>query len=211
MKKLLFTICILFPLLVHSQQRKLVYAYAGYDVNALPEIYNYTPIGIRLTFSDSTTQETTGIANGKLKWNKLTVQSSNGEVNNGILTFNRAQLQKDNYQVQLTVSLPGEAPVHTTLELPHLIGMRFNQYADSLKKNIRFYLNVEGQFSSDRILPLDTNLVRFKASAGQILGQDLLLPAGDTTRFIQVEAWYKLNPEKYLITTIPVKQLPDKD
>ncbi|WP_291913248.1 hypothetical protein [Chitinophaga sp. CB10] len=211
MKKLLITISILFPLLAAGQQRKLVSAYAGYDVNALPEIYNYTPIGIRLTFSDSTTLETTGTANGKLKWNKLNVQSSNGQVNNGVLTFNRAQLQKDHYRIRLTLSLPGEAPVQTTLELPHLVGMRFNQYADSLKKNIRFYLNVEGQFSNDRILPLDTNSVRFKASAGQLLGQDLLLPAGDTTRFIQVEAWYKLDPEKYLITTIPVKQLPDKN
>jgi len=211
LKKLLLLISITLPLLAFGQQRKLVAAYAAYDDNAVPELYNRTPIGIQLTYSDSSKVATANGFNGSLRWNKMEVKSSNGEIRNGILTFDRSQLVKDNYHIKLTITLPGENPITADLELPQLTGMRFNHYADSLKRNIHFYLNVEGMFSTGKILPLDTNEVHFQISAGKLIGQDLLLPAGDTTKIIRVEAWYKLNPAMYLLSDIPVKQMPDKN
>ncbi len=212
MKKLLLLISITLPLLASGQQRKLVAARAAYDYNAVPELYNNTPIGIELIYSDSSKVATANGFKGSLRWSKMEVKSSNGEVSRtGILTFDRNQLAKDNYHVQLTITLPGENPVTADLQLPQLTGMRFNHYADSLKRNIHFYLNIEGKFSSGKILPLDTNEVHFQISAGKLIGQDLLLPAGDTTKIIRVEAWYKLNPNMYLMSDIPVKQMPDKN
>ncbi|NIG57063.1 hypothetical protein [Chitinophaga sp. Cy-1792] len=208
MKKLISGIFFLVPLLALGQQRALVTVQASCDPNAVPELYNSVPLELKLIYSDSTSENVN--SNRKSgRWNKLNVHTSNGQINNGLLTFDRAQLVKDNYTITLEVSPSGEKPVTTTLQLPRLTGMRFNHYADSLKRNIHFYLNVEGKFSTGKILPLDTSAVRFKTSAGKIIGQDLLLDIQDTTKIIQVEAWYKLNPSLYLITNIPVKQIND--
>jgi hypothetical protein len=87
--------------------------------------------------------------------------------------------------------------------------IRFNHYADSLKRDIHFYLNVEGVFSSGKIYPLDTSAIQFEASEGKIIGQDLLIDLHSATRVITVTAIDKNNPDIKVTTSIPVKQLPD--
>ena len=207
-----FLLCsaILLSLWAQAQQTGLVRIKGSYDSSAVTELYNSAPIGIQLFYNDSSSQQTTGFLQGNLRWNKLDISSSNGSIRNGILYFNRPQLVRDHYRITLTVST-GSKPLQTTITLPYLTGIRFNHYADSIKRDIRFYLNVEGKFSSGKVFPLDTSSVRFAASDGEILGQDLLLPKNDTIKTVTVEAWYKHNDRMYLRSVIPVKQAPDND
>ncbi|CAL1520222.1 hypothetical protein [Chitinophaga sp. MM2321] len=198
-------------LLANGQQPKVVRINASYDTTAIAELYNRVPIGLELVYSDSSRKQTTGFLRGDYRWNKLNITTSNGAIQQGVLTFNRPQLARDHYRITFSVSVANTAPIQTTLTLPHLLGIRFHHYADSLKRDIRYYLNVEGKFSSGKILPLDTTTLRFQTSAGRILGQDLLLDKNDTTKSVTVEAWYKPNKDMYLRSVIPVKQMPDPE
>jgi len=198
-------------LLANAQQVSVVRISGSYDPGAVTELYNSTPVGLQLFFSDSSSQSTTGYGKGNYRWNRLNISSSNGSIRNGVLYFDRQQLIHDRYRITLTVSTGNSTPLQTTLQFPYITGIRFNHYADSIKRDIRFYLNVEGKFNSGKVFPLDTTTIRFAASTGKILGQDLLLEKNDTAKTITVEAWYKPNDRMYLRSVIPVKQAPDND
>jgi hypothetical protein len=198
-------------LLANAQQASVVRIAGSYDPGAVTELYNSAPIGIQLFYSDSSTQSTTGYLKGNYRWNKLNISSSNGAIRNGVLYFDRPQLINDQYRITLTVTTDQHTPLQTTITLPYITGIRFNHYADSIKRDIRFYLNVEGKFNSGKVFPLDTATIRFAASTGKILGQDLLLAKNDSSKTVTVEAWYKHNNRMYLRSVIPVKQAPDND
>ncbi|MCW3467706.1 hypothetical protein [Chitinophaga nivalis] len=206
---LIGTLCC--SLLAHAQQAKVVAVQALYDTTAVAELYNRVPLGLQLQYSDNSVQRTTGFLQGSYRWNRVAIRTSNGVVQNGYLTFNRQQLAKTGYRVDFTVTLPDNQVFETAIRLPYVTGIRFNHYADSIKRDIRYYLNVEGKFSSGHIFPLDTATIRFETSAGKIIGQDLLLEKNDTVKTVTVQAWYKYNPAMYLRSTIPVKQAPDND
>lgn len=211
LKLLLFLPALYCYLPANAQQTGIVRVTASYDPNAVPELYNQVPIGLQLTYNDSSYRQTTGYLRGNYRWNKLNIKSNNGAVQNGILSFNRAQLVRDNYRIILTVITEENVSLQTNLELPRLTGIRFNHYADSIKRDIHFYLNVEGKFSSGKVFPLDTATIRFAASDGKLIGQDLLLPKEDTTKTVIAEAWYKYNNQMYLRSVIPVKQATEDE
>lgn len=198
-------------LLANAQQANVVRIAGSYDPTAVTELYNSAPIGIQLFFSDSSSQSTAGYGKGNYRWNKLNISSSNGSIRNGVLYFDRQQLINDRYRITLTVNTGNNTPLQTTLTLPYITGIRFNHYADSVKRDIRFYLNVEGKFNSGKVFPLDTATLRFATSTGKIIGQDLLLEKNDSSKMVTVEAWYKPNDHMYLRSVIPVKQAPDND
>jgi hypothetical protein len=212
MKGYLILAGLLLPLLLQAQQHKVKSITAYYDTTAVVELFNQAPIGLEITYTNGEIRATEGFMHGNYRWKYIKVTSPDGTVRNGVLTFDRSYLPQNQYQVKLLVTLPDlEQPIATTLQLPYLTGIRFHHYADSLKKDIRFYLNVEGRFSTGKIYPLDTSVIQFTASAGRLLGQDLLLSRSDTSRFINVTATYKLNPSMVIHTVIPVKQKQDDD
>jgi len=203
---------LLLSLLLQAQQQKVKSITAYYDTTAVVEVFNQAPIGLEVTYTNGEVRATEGFMHGSYRWKYIKVTSPDGSVRNGVLTFDRSYLPQNRYQVKLLVSLPDtEQPVETTLQLPYLTGIRFHHYADSLKKGIRFYRNVEGRFNTGKIYPLDTTAVQFTTSAGQLLGQDLLIDLADTTRFIHVTATAKSNPSLVIESVIPVKQKQDDD
>jgi len=194
-----------------AQQNNITSVTASYDPASIAELYDHIPIGLEFKYANGQVRKTEGYLQGVYRWRNIKITSSAGSVQNGYLLLDRQRLAKLHYQVELTITLPESAqPLTTTLTLPHLESIRFNHYADSLKRGIRFYLNVEGSFSSGKIYPLDTAAVKFTASAGKLLGQDLLLNTNDATRTITVTATNKNDPSMSISSTIPVKQLQDK-
>ncbi|QJB33557.1 hypothetical protein HF324_20355 [Chitinophaga oryzae] len=210
-KHLLLSISLLSGLLAHAQQTRLARVNVWYDTTAVAELYDRVPLGLELVYTDSSSRQTTGMLRGNLRWNKIQVSSSNGNIQNGVLYFNRLQLAKDHYRITITVNGEGNTPLSNTITLPYLVGMRFNHYTDSIKRNIRYYMNVEGKFSSGRVLPLDTVQLRFRTSAGAVIGQDVLVEQKDTAKAVLMEAWYKPNPDLYIRSEVPIKIMPDPD
>lgn len=183
---------------------------ATYDPTCVAELYDRIPIGLKLLYDNGQFRKTEGFLQGDYRWNRLKVNTNNGSFQNGTLLINRKQLAEQQYTVQLSVTVPGVAqPFQVPLTLPHVESIRFNHYADSLKRDIHFYLNVEGVFSSGKIYPLDTSTIKFETSEGKIIGQDLLIDLHSATRIITVTATDKNNPNIKVTSSIPVKQLPD--
>ncbi|KAA2241632.1 hypothetical protein F0L74_17250 [Chitinophaga agrisoli] len=201
------------PLLLSAQKAEISGVAAYYDSTSIVELYDQTPVGLEITYKNGDTRQTEGFMQGDYRWKYIKVTTPDGVFRNGYLSFDRHKVAQQHYQVKLEVTLPEAAgqAFETTLQLPYITGIRFNHYADSLKRGIHFYLNVEARFSTGKIYPLDTAAVRFETSAGKLLGQDLLLPEGDTTRFITVKAVSRTNPKLAISSVIPVKQKPDDD
>jgi len=194
-----------------AQQNNITSVTASYDPASIAELYDHIPIGLEFRYANGQVRKTEGYLQGAYRWRNIKVTSSAGSVQNGYLQLDRQRAAKLHYQVELTITVPeNPQPLTTTLMLPHLESIRFNHYADSLKRGIRFYLNVEGAFSSGKIYPLDTAAIKFTTSAGKLLGQDLLLNPDDATRAITVTATNKNDPAMSISGTIPVKQLQDK-
>lgn len=210
----MFIILLLCPLLSAAQKAVVTGVTAFYDSTAVVELYNQAPVGLEITYNNGDVRQTEGFLQGDYRWRNVKVSTTDGDFRNGYLYFDRNKLAQQHYQVKLVITLPdagNHPPFETTLQLPYITGIRFNHYADSLKRGIHFYLNVEARFSTGKIYPLDTSAVQLQASAGQLLGQDLLLKTGDTTRLINVTATYKARPGMVARSVIPVKQLPDDD
>ncbi|WP_295118718.1 hypothetical protein [uncultured Chitinophaga sp.] len=198
------------PVLAKSQQIERVEAY--YDSTAIAELYDVVPVGFEVFYKNAPSRATVGLSGGNIRWNQVTVTSEDGTFRNGVFTFNRTALRPKRYLAHFSVSLK-EAPgqqFKVSMQLPYLTGIRFKQYTDSLKRGEYFYVNVEGIYSSGRILPLDTSRIRFTVNGAELHGQDLLLDRNDTmTKEIKVEAVYRLNSDMKINCIIPVKQGPD--
>lgn len=211
LRAFLFLAPLLFFFHTQAQQNNISIK-ASYDPDAIAELYDRIPLGLEVKYENGQVRKTEGYLQGSYRWRNIKINSSNGSVQNGYLLLNRSQLASQHYTVELTITLPdAPAPVTTTLTLPHLESIRFNHYADSLKRGFRYYLNVEGTFTSGKIYPLDTSAIKFVASAGNLLGQDLLLNSNDaTTRAITVTAVNKRDSTMSISSTIPVKRLLDQ-
>lgn len=205
---------LLLPLLSAAQKPVVTGVTAFYDTTAVVELYGQAPLGLEIAYNNGDIRQTEGFLEGDYRWRNIKIATTDGDFRNGYLYFDRQKLARQHYLVKLLITLPdagSHPPFEATLQLPYITGIRFNHYADSLKRGIHFYLNVEARFSTGKIYPLDTSAVQFQASAGKLLGQDLLLKEGDTTRFINVTATYKGRPEMAARSVIPVKQKPDDD
>lgn len=197
-----------------AQQKEIVRVEAVYDSTAVVELYSSTRIGLKVKYADSSERKTAGLLGGDIRWNQLQVQTPHGEVRNGVLQFSRNAARPDNYRLRLSVTFSGYSGKswETDLQLPYLTGIRFRHYADSLKRGIHFYLNVEGMYNSGKIYPLDTTRIRLTADQGKIIGQDLLIPLTDTiARSIHVTAMYRGDHTMRAESDIPVKILPDDE
>ncbi|SFE95827.1 hypothetical protein SAMN05518672_11321 [Chitinophaga sp. CF118] len=213
MKVFLTVLQLLFWLPALSQTNGIKTITAIYDTTAVAELYDRIPIGLKLIYNNGQLRQTEGFLEGNYRWNRIKVTTSNGSFQDGYLIINRKRLAEQQYKVILSLTFPdAPEPFPVSLALPYVKSIRFNHYADSLKRDIHFYLNVEGIFSSGKIFPLDTSAVKFEVSEGKMIGQDLLLDLKNTTtRIITVTAIYKHDPSIKAVTNIPVKQLPDDE
>ncbi len=59
---------------------------------------------------------------------------------------------------------------------PALKSVYFNLYTDSLKPVLNYYVNVEGETTDGRYLPLDTNDVFLTADWGEMRGNAWVIP-----------------------------------
>jgi len=202
---------VIFQLLFLSGVAQIKTIKAVYDSTALPELYDRIPLGLKLIYDNGQLRQTEGFLGGNYRWNRVKINTTNGTFQNGYLLLDRSKLPAEQYKVTLSVSAE-QVSQTITIVIPHVEKIRFNHYADSLKRDIHFYLNVEGEFSSGKIFPLDTSTVRFEVSKGKMIGQDLLLELNDTTtRVITINAVYKNDPGISAVTNVPVKQLPDDE
>lgn len=71
----------------------------------------------------------------------------------------------------------------------------FNLYTDSIKTQLYFYVNVEGVYRDERILPMDTSIVAFQADQGTMSGNEWIPPKKIDFEFVRFKVWLRCNPE----------------
>lgn len=193
-----------------AQSRTPVSVKAAYDLGSIPEIMNTIPVGFTLKFSGNRESSTKGFLNGRIKWSSLEISSQQGTIRNGQFTFDRRKVWNNNHQAAFEIRIDGKT-FSCSLSLPYAEHIRFNLYTDSLKRGEPFYLNVEGQFSSGRIYPLDTGMIALrKSGGGELTRQSILVGHQDTSvHVIKAYAWLKTDSEIRDSVLIPVKILPN--
>lgn len=84
-----------------------------------------------------------------------------------------------------------------------------NLYTDSLKKGTYNYINIDGQLSNGRYLPLDSTHLVFWSSAGSFSGNSLWIDKDFKPGKVDIKVSLRSNPALVKEFSIYVKQLPD--
>jgi hypothetical protein len=93
--------------------------------------------------------------------------------------------------------------------------MYVNLYTDSLKKGTYNYINIDGLLPNGSYIPLDTMYLKFSASAGKFVGNNLFIDKNfkeekvsikvqlrqDTTRVKSFDMWIKKKPDDEVLKT----------
>jgi len=84
-----------------------------------------------------------------------------------------------------------------------------NLYTDSLKKGTYNYINIDGQLSNGKYLPLDSTQVTYWASDGKFVNNCLLIDRNFAKDRIDFKVFVKADPSLSKEFTIYIKKLPD--
>ncbi len=176
------------------QQYRLIY-----DESSLPELYNEVAVYAQIQKGDRYIN---------LPANKYRLTTNEGNFRNGILTIDRNKLLHNNGLVNFTVLMQGKS-MPLLLQLPVLKNIRYNLYTDSIKPILNYYVNIEGEFSSGRILPLDSNTILISASQGNMKGMEWVAPAKRNFDKVIFTATVKGMPHMSISKTVYLKQYID--
>ena len=86
-----------------------------------------------------------------------------------------------------------------------------NLYTDSLKKGTLNYINIDGQLSNGKYVPLDSTHLIFWSSAGKFSGNSLWIDRDFAAEKVSVKVTLRNNPAIVKEFTIYVKQKPDPE
>ena len=87
----------------------------------------------------------------------------------------------------------------------------FHLYTDSLKKGVHNYINVDGQLSNGKWIPLTSKEILFSCNTGKFEGNDLILPIDFKEENVTVKAVLKNNSSNWKEIIIWIKKKPDDE
>ncbi len=85
----------------------------------------------------------------------------------------------------------------------------FNMYTDSIKTVLNYYVNVEGEYSNGRYLPLDTSAVLIIADRGTMSGNEWIAPERPDFEKVSFRVVARNNPNLHDEITIWLKRIKD--
>lgn len=94
---------------------------------------------------------------------------------------------------------------------PTLKSVYFNLYTDSLKPVLNYYVNVEGQTTDGRYLPLDTNDIFLTADWGEMWGNAWVIPKVFLDEKVTFTAVSKRNPALRAQITVWIQKGKDPE
>ena len=84
-----------------------------------------------------------------------------------------------------------------------------NLYTDSLKKGTLNYINIDGEMSNGRYLPLDSTQILFKCSQAVFFGNSLFIPADFKEEKVSVSAILRSDTTKCKTFDLYIKKMED--
>ncbi len=85
----------------------------------------------------------------------------------------------------------------------------FNLYTDSIKPILNYYVNVEGQTTDGRYLPLDDRQIALTADWGEIRGNEWVIPKAMLHDSVTFTAVLRSNPAMREQITVWIKKWKD--
>ncbi|HRO43520.1 MAG TPA: hypothetical protein PL009_11850 [Flavipsychrobacter sp.] len=178
MKQLAAILFLLFPTVAIAQQYRLTY-----DVSTIPELYLQTTISL---------EEKRGTSYERYS-GKYRISSQQGSLRGLDFSYMEDDLLKTNGSFLFTVEVRGEK-LQLPLKVPMLTALRFNFYTDSIKPILNYYLNVEGVFSSGKILPLSATHVTVTSDVGAVQEMEWIAPKQRNFEKVKFTAVSKSHP-----------------
>jgi GH43 family beta-xylosidase len=86
-----------------------------------------------------------------------------------------------------------------------------NLYTDSLKKGTYNYINIDGQLSNGKYIPLDTTYLHFWASDGRFQGNSLWIDKDFKKEKVDFKVYLKSDPSIAKEFAIYIKKIPNPD
>lgn len=71
----------------------------------------------------------------------------------------------------------------------------FNLYTDSIKTQLYYYVNIEGEYPNGRYLPLDTATIGLSADQGSMAGNSWIPPKKIDFESVRFTVWLRCNPQ----------------
>ncbi len=85
----------------------------------------------------------------------------------------------------------------------------FNLYTDSIKTVLNYYVNVEGEYSDGRYLPLDAGSINLTADNGTMSGNEWIAPKEIRFEKVTFRAVARDNPKLHDEITVWLKRAKD--
>jgi hypothetical protein len=84
-----------------------------------------------------------------------------------------------------------------------------NLYTDSLKKGTLNYINIDGQLSNGRYLPLDSTKIIFTCVQANFTGNSIIIPADFLEEKVTIKTTLKSNPTIFKEFDVYIKKMDD--
>lgn len=195
MRTILLAIWLVWSGLAQAQEYRL-----AYEPDDMPELYHGARVYAEAQQADGSYKRITS---------GYRIRSTDGMVQgNNRINYTPTTLYNNNGVLHCTLQINGK-DIPLTIAMPVLTTIRFNLYTDSIKPVLNYYVNVEGTYSSGRILPLDTTWVRIAADNGAMAGNEWVVPKQRPIPYEKVHftAVCLYNEKLRATTTIYIKKL----
>jgi hypothetical protein len=84
-----------------------------------------------------------------------------------------------------------------------------NLYTDSLKKGTLNYINIDGQLSNGRYLPLDSTKILFTCAQAKFAGNSIIIPTNFTAEKVTIKTTLKSDPTIFKEFDVYIKKMED--
>lgn len=84
-----------------------------------------------------------------------------------------------------------------------------NLYTDSLKKGTYNYINIDGQLSNGKYLPLDSTKIIFSCAQAKFEGNSIIIPSDFSAEKVTIKTTLKTNPTIFKEFDIYIKKMVD--
>jgi hypothetical protein len=91
----------------------------------------------------------------------------------------------------------------------HVQAIFVNLYTDSLKKGTYNYINIDGQLSNGKYVPLDSTKISFTSPQAKFVGNSIVIPFDFTEKKVNVKATLKSNPTIFKEFEVYIKTMED--
>jgi hypothetical protein len=97
----------------------------------------------------------------------------------------------------------------TALKAQTIDAIFVNLYTDSLKKGTYNYINIDGQLSNGKYLPLDSNKILFSCAQAKFLGNSIIIPADFREEKVIIKATLKTDAKICKEFEVYIKKMED--